>query len=140
MMMHIEHTGRRLLIAVLIMAFPSPTYADETQRMTVAQLADKCSKSDSVSKAFCLGLATGLVNQLQAAGNYALVKRGAISEGARELMWFAGAACGSIDPKLALDAFIGWAKIHPEWQSNNGLVGAATAIKQAWPCDSHIIQ
>ncbi len=105
--------------------------------MTVAQLVDKCSSADPNSAAFCNGLATGVLNQLQVNGliyKAAALGIAATSDETRKVLRLTGAACGTIEPELALMAFINWAKIHPERRSFHGISGVATAISRAWPC------
>ena len=63
---------------------------------------------------------------------------GRISNEARDVLQMTGAACGPIEPKLALTAFISWAKIHPEKQGWNGVGGVSAAIQQSWPCKEHL--
>jgi hypothetical protein len=78
-----------------------------------------------------------VLNQLQTNGLFfsmAALRNAALSEDTRKVLDFVGAACGAIEPKMALMAFINWAKIHPEVQGHHGITGVATAIAQAWPC------
>ena len=106
--------------------------------MTVAELVDKCTTADQNSAAFCDGLATGVLNQLQSNGawlNFVALHVGAISDHTRKIPKSAGAVCDAVEPKIALMAFIDWAKIHPEFRRYNGVTGVATAIAQAWPCN-----
>jgi Rap1a immunity proteins len=119
-----------LPIGALILSIPTPASCDEAQKMTVEQMVDKCSAADSNSAAFCIGLATGVLSQLQGKGAFFRIA----SDETRNVLKVAGVACGAIEPKLALMAFIGWAKIHPELRGYNGIVGISTAIEQAWPC------
>ena len=122
---------------LMLLAIPPLASSDETQRMTVADLAGKCSSAEPTSAAFCNGLATGVLNQLQANSlifNMQALGLVGIGDDTRKILKIAGAACGAIEPKMALLAFINWAKIHPEFGRNNGINGVATAIGQAWPC------
>jgi hypothetical protein len=121
----------------MLLAIPISASSDEIQKMTVAELADKCTTVDPNSAAFCNGLVNGVLNQLQTNGlifSAAALGIVAISDEARNVLRFTGAACGAIEPKMALMAFINWAKIHPEFRGHHGITGVATAIGQAWPC------
>ena len=127
-----------LAIGVLLPAIPIPASSDEIQKMTVAELVDKCTAADPNSAAFCIGLTNGVLNQLQANGLIFNLGRplgvAAVSDDTRKALKSAGVACGPIEPKMALMAFINWAKIHPEFRGHHGITGVATAIGQAWPC------
>ena len=122
---------------LMLLAIPIPASSDEIQGMTVAELVDKCTAADPNSAAFCNGLVNGVLSQLQTNGlifSAAALGAVAISDEARKVLNFTGAACGTIEPKMALMAFINWAKIHPEFRGYHGITGVATAIGQAWPC------
>jgi hypothetical protein len=122
---------------LMLLAIAIPASSDEIQKMTVAELVEKCTTADPTPAAFCNGLAAGVLNQLQANGlifNMEALGLGAITDDTRKILKTAGAACGAIEPKLALMAFINWAKFHPEFHRYNGITGVATAIGQAWPC------
>jgi len=123
--------------ALMLLLFPAWASSNEMQKMTVEELVGKCTAADQSSAAFCSGLATGVLNQLQANGvylNIATLRIGAISDDTRKALKSAGAVCGAVEPEVALMAFISWAKIHPEFRRYNGITGVATAIAQAWPC------
>ncbi|MCK1733916.1 hypothetical protein IVA79_08095 [Bradyrhizobium sp. 138] len=122
--------------AALAFAIAHSANADEIQRMTVAELSARCTAQNTETQALCLGLATGVLSQLQANGNFYM--GGRMSEEARSILQLAGAACSPVEPKLALMAFINWSKIHPEKQRWNGLSGLASAIQEAWPCKEHL--
>jgi hypothetical protein len=86
----------------------------------------------------CNGLVNGILNQLQTNGlifSVAALSNVAISDDTRKVLNFTGAACGTIELKMALMAFINWAKVHPEFRGKHGITGVATAIGQAWPCN-----
>jgi hypothetical protein len=119
-----------------LLAIPIPGLSGEIQKMTVAQLLDKCTMADPNSAAFCNGLANGVLNQLQTNGliSNAPALGISISDETRKVLKFVGSACGTIEPEMALMAFINWAKIHPEFRNHHGITGVATAISQAWPC------
>jgi hypothetical protein len=122
---------------LMLLAITIPASADEIQKMTVEELVGKCSTADPTSAALCNGLAAGVLNQLQANSlifNMEALGLVAISDDTRKILKSTGAACGAIEPKMALMAFINWAKIHPEFTRYNGITGVATAIGQAWPC------
>jgi Rap1a immunity proteins len=116
----------------LILSIPTPASCDEAQKMTVEQMVDKSSAADSNSAAFCIGLATGVLSQLQGKG--AFFQAAILSDETHKVLKVAGVACGAIEPKLALTAFVDWAKVHPELRGNNGIAGISKAIEQAWPC------
>jgi hypothetical protein len=124
------------IVVWMLLAIPIPGLSDEIQKMTVAQLVDKCTSTDLNSAAFCNGLATGVLNQLQANGLIFGAQALGIftSADTNKVLKFVGSACGNIEPETALIAFINWAKIHPELRGYHGITGVATAIKQAWPC------
>jgi hypothetical protein len=127
----------RAIGVLMLVAVPISASSDEVQQMTVAQLLDKCTSADQNSAAFCDGLANGVLNQLQANGlylNMATLRVGVISEDTRKVLKSAGAVCGAVEPKMALMAFISWARIHLEFGGYHGITGVATAIAQAWPC------
>ena len=129
-------TTATLLAIISVFAMWRPAASDESQIMTVAQLAAKCSTSDASAAAFCLGLTTGVLTQLQANGN--IYMAGRLGDDARNALQLAGAACSAVEPKLALRAFIRWAELHPERRDWNGISGVAAAIRQAWPCKEHL--
>jgi hypothetical protein len=86
--------------------------------------------------ALCDGLINGVLNQLQTNGlilSGAVLHRAPIGDEARQVLKFTGAACGVIEPKLALIAFLDWAKAHPELGRRHGISGVASAIEQVWP-------
>jgi hypothetical protein len=126
-----------LFVSIAVWVQPRVALSDDTQKMTVADLADKCTSADRNSAAFCNGLVNGVLNQLQTNGlsyTVAALRNAAISDEARVVLKYVGSACGAIEPDLALMAFINWAKVHPEFRGYHGITGVATAIKQAWPC------
>jgi hypothetical protein len=107
------------LASAFTLAISAAALSDETQIMTVSELVAKCSTPDPTSAAFCLGLATGIVNGLSANGIGFMDRDG--NDETRNFLKDAGAACGLIEPKQALITFIDWAKIHPEKSVFNGL-------------------
>ena len=124
---------------LMLLAIPMLALSDEIQKMTVAELVNKCTTADPNSAAFCNGLVNGVLNQLQLQSNglifsFASLYKVTISDEVRKLLEFTGAACGAIEPKMALMAFINWARIHPEFSGHHGINRVATAIGQAWPC------
>jgi hypothetical protein len=122
---------------LLLLAIPTLASSDEIQKLTVAELADKCTTTDVSSAAFCSGLATGVLNQLLVSGAFfgaMAIRREPLSEDMHLVLKYTATACGEIEPKMALMAFINWARLHPEFQRQNGIMGVATAIGQAWPC------
>src|SRR5438874_4674171 len=100
----------RSICVLMLLSIPVSASCDEAQMMTVEQLVDKCTTAECA--AFCMGLATGVLSQLQ--GNGAFFQAVRLSDETRKVLKFAGIACGVIEPKLALMAFVDWAKIHPE--------------------------
>ena len=122
---------------LLLLAIPSLAASDEIQKMTVAELVNKCTMADPNSAAFCNGLVNGVLNQLQTNGlifSFAALHKVPIGDETRKFLKLTGAACGVIEPQMALMAFLDWAKIHPELSGRHGITGVATAIGQAWPC------
>jgi len=123
---------------LMLLAIPMLASSEEIQKMTVAELVNKCTTADPNSAAFCNGLVNGVLNQLQTNGlifSVAALGKVAIGDEARKVLKFTGAACGAIEPRVALMAFINWAKVHPEFDGHHGISGVATAIGQAWPCE-----
>jgi hypothetical protein len=128
--------GWLLLFAICIVVSTEHSSAatlDKIENWKVSDLLDTCISTDPSAKALCIGIAAGIAGQLQANG--LMYRFPLASEDERKHIKLAGAACGPIWAQPALDAFINWAKIHPEFHSDNGLVGVARAIAQAWPCN-----
>ncbi|OIQ67766.1 hypothetical protein GALL_506520 [mine drainage metagenome] len=116
---------------LMLLATPMLASSDEIQKMTVAELVNKCTTADPNSAAFCNGLVNGVLNQLQTNGlifSVGALRKGTIGDEARKVLEFTGTACGAIEPKMALMTFINWAKIHPEFSGRHGITGVATAI------------
>jgi hypothetical protein len=85
---------------LMLLAISIPASSDEIQKMTVAELVDQCTRADPNSAAFCNGLATGVLNQLQTNGLFfsaAALKIAPLNEYTRKVLEFVGAACGTID-------------------------------------------
>jgi hypothetical protein len=128
--------GRRLLFAICVVfstEHSSAATLDKIETWKVSDLLDTCVSTEPSAKALCIGIAAGIASQLQANG--LMYRFQLASEDERKHLKLAGAACGPIWAQPALDVFIGWAKIHPEFHSDNGLVGVARAIALAWPCN-----
>ena len=87
---------------LMLLATTIPASSDEIQKMTVAELVEKCTTADPTSAAFCNGLAAGVLNQLQANGlflNMQALRLSAISDDTRKILKSAGRLVAQSIPK-----------------------------------------
>ena len=78
---------------LMLLAIPMLASSDEIQKMTVAELVNKCTTADPNSAAFCNGLVNGVLNQLQTNGlifSVAALGKATIGDEARKVLEFIG--------------------------------------------------
>jgi hypothetical protein len=117
--------GRVALAIVCSALVPSHARAYDT----VQELLTQCQESATPRELTCLGFVAGVSETLKVIGH--LMKE-ASPDQRRTLSVFA--TCGKSTYGADVQAFINWAKSHPERWSGHPTLGVIDALQEKWPC------
>lgn len=123
-----EGKMKRLAVLALIVAglFPSSTVAQE---QNVQTLLDNCNSTDAKQFMYCLGYIGGASDVMVLNGG--ILKNNPSID---ILKRFAMCPPSAITYGASRQAFVNWAKNHPEAWTQSMALGVVVALRDVWPC------
>lgn len=113
-----------------MMLASAPTMGSEPFRLDVQELMQRCeNKTDNFDMSYCIGYISGISDHLTFLANLPDAISATTLFEMRRM-----AICGNATYGARVQAFVNWARGHPEnWQWPQQF-GVAIALREKWPC------
>jgi Rap1a immunity proteins len=110
----------------------APAKSEQPRKDNVQTFYSKCSKGNKMGQAYCLGFISGAARQMFWTGAFF---KNTKNHDDRKLISFVSACLeSSVSDSAMLQAFMNWARNHPEKWHMVTQLGVMEAIRSTWPC------